>query len=158
AYLLFVGKPPATSITELQEKLRSSISNGLNIREAMDGAVDSLADLVTSSATSRSGDRWSVEDFITGLTLIEEELTRPVAEECVSPLEAMKGDRLEGGFIVEKRLGAGAVSIVYFVRRDKDKQVLKVARETKYNQRLTDEFSLLKKLEELQFREVVKPF
>ena len=54
AYLLFTGKPPATSITELQEKLRSSISNGLNIRDAMDGAVDSLADLVNSSANSKS--------------------------------------------------------------------------------------------------------
>src|SRR5262249_18546054 len=120
--------------------------------------VDSLADLVMTSANSKSRDRCSVEDFLAGLDLMEEELTRPVDEKFVNPLEATKGDRLAGGFVVEKRLGAGAVSVVYLVARNKEQQVLKVARETKYNKRLIDEFELLKKLQELQFREVVKPF
>ena len=71
----------------------------------MDGAVDSLADLVNSSANSKSGDRWSVEDFLAGLDLIEEELTRPVDEECVNPLEATKGDRLSWWFCCRKKAG-----------------------------------------------------
>ena len=157
-YLLFTGRPPAESLTELQEKLRSSISNGLNIRDAMDGAVVSLADLVMTSANSKASDRCSVEDFLAGLDLVEEELTRPEEEGKANPLEAVKGDRLAGGFIVEKRLGAGAVSVVYLVTLGKEQQVLKVARDTKYNQRLIDEFEVLKQLKELQFREVIKPF
>ena len=158
AYFLFTGRPPADSIAELQEKLRSSISNGLNIRDAMDGAVDSLVDLVTTSASSQASDRCTVEDFLAGLDLIEEELTRPDEEEKANPLDANKGDRLAGGFLVEKRLGSGAVSVVYLVKLGKDQRVLKVARDIKYNQRLVDEFEILKQLKELQFREVVKPF
>ena len=158
AYFLFTGKPPAESITELQEKLRASLSNGLNIREAMDGAVDSLADLVMLSANSKAGDRSTVEDFLVGIDLIEEELTRPDEGEKANPLEAGKGDRLAGGFVVEKRLGGGAVSVVYLVTLGKERMVLKVARETKYNLRLKAEFEVLKQLKELQFREVVKPF
>jgi serine/threonine protein kinase len=158
AYFLFTGRPPADSIAELQEKLRSSISNGLNIRDAMDGAVDSLVDLVTTSASSQASDRCTVEDFLAGLDLIEEELTRPDDEEKANPLEANKGDRLAGGFLVEKRLGSGAVSVVYLVKIGNDQRVLKVARDIKYNQRLIDEFEILKQLKDLQFREVVKPF
>jgi hypothetical protein len=115
AYFLFTGHSPAGSITELQQKLRSSISGGLNIRDAMDGAVDSLADLVTTSASSQASGRCTVEDFLAGLDLIEEELTRPDDEERGNPLDANKGDRLAGGFLVEKRLGSGAVSVVYLV-------------------------------------------
>jgi hypothetical protein len=158
AYFLFTSRPPADSIAELQEKLRSSISNGLNIRDAMDGAVDSLVDLVTTSASSQASDRCTVEDFLAGLDLIEDELTRPDDEEKANPLDANKGDRLAGGFLVEKRLGSGAVSVVYLVTLGNDQRVLKVARDTKYNQRLVDEFEILKQLKDLQFREVVKPF
>ena len=86
AYFLFTGRPPADSITGLQEKLRSSISNGLNIRDAMDSAVDSLVDLVTTSASSQASDRCTVEDFLAGLDLIEEELTRPDVRIVSAPL------------------------------------------------------------------------
>jgi serine/threonine protein kinase len=131
AYFLFTGRPPADSITELQEKLRSSISNGLNIRDAMDGAVDSLVDLVTTSTSSQASDRCTVEDFLAGLDLIEDELTRPDEEEKANPLDANKGDRLAGGFMVEKRLGSGSVSVVYLVTLGNDQRVLKVARDIK---------------------------
>ena len=49
AYLLFTGKPAAASQAELQEKLRLA-SGGLNIKESLDGAVESLVDLVQFSA------------------------------------------------------------------------------------------------------------
>jgi len=35
----------------------------------MDGAVDSLVDLVRTTANSNSEDRESVEDFLAGITL-----------------------------------------------------------------------------------------
>lgn len=157
-YLIFTGKPPADSITELQEKLRSSVSGGLNIREAMDGAVDSLVDLVRDSATSQASDRCTAEDFLAGLEAVEDELTRPDEEAWSNPRDAGKGDRLVGGFTVEKRLGSGAVSIVYLVKQGDATCVLKVARDTKYNQRIKEEFAVLKKLAEVPVREVVRPF
>ncbi|MCF3648625.1 BREX system serine/threonine kinase PglW [Synoicihabitans lomoniglobus] len=156
-YLLFTGRPPAESIAELQQKLRSSLSNGLNVREAMDGAVDTLDDLVKSSANGVASDRWPVADFLAGLDCIEEELTRPDEEEKANPLEAKKGDRLAGGFVVEKSLGSGAVSKTYVVNLGDSQWVLKVARDSKYNQRIQREFEILEKLKDLQFREVVKP-
>ncbi len=157
AYLLFTGRPPADSITDLQEKLRSSLSSGLNIRGAMDGAVDSLVDLVMTSANSKPGDRISVEDFLAGLEMIEDELTRPEEEERTNPLDASKGERLPGGFVVEKRLGGGSVSVVYLVSHGNAKHVLKVAREPRHNQRLKDEFEVLRQLQGIEIREVVKP-
>ena len=87
-YLLFTGQAPASSVTELQQKLKNSLSNGLNISEAMDGAVDSLVDLVRTTANSIGEDRESVEDFLAGLTLVEEELTRPDESALANPLEA----------------------------------------------------------------------
>jgi serine/threonine protein kinase len=53
---------------------------------------------------------------------------------------------------------SGSVSVVYLVTLGKDQRVLKIARDIKYNQRLIDEFEILKQLKDLQFREVVKPF
>jgi hypothetical protein len=99
------GRPPADSIAELQEKLRSRYQQWIEYPRCHDGAVDSLVNLVTTSASSQASDRCTVEDFLAGLDLIEEELTSPDEEEKANPLDANKGDRLAGGFLVEKRLG-----------------------------------------------------
>lgn len=158
-YLLFTGLPPASSVTELQQKLKNSLSNGLNISEAMDGAVDSLVELVRTTANSIGEDRESVEDFLAGLTLVEEELTRPDESSLANPLQASKNDVLAGGYVVKKRLGSGSVSIVYLVDFNGEEQVLKVARASQYNARLKEEFEVLKTIQEkVRSRIVVAPF
>lgn len=158
-YLLFTGKPPASSVTELQKKLKNSLSGGLNISEAMDGAVDSLVELVRNTANGTASDRASVEDFLAALDLIEDELTQPETSHLVDPLESKKGDQLEGGYIVQGRLGSGSVSVVFLVELDGKKQVLKVARSSQYNQRLKDEFETLHAIQEkVRSRIVVAPF
>jgi serine/threonine protein kinase len=158
-YLLFTGQAPASSVTELQQKLKNSLSNGLNISEAMDGAVDSLVDLVRTTANSIGEDRESVEDFLAGLTLVEEELTRPDESALANPLEALKNDVLPGGYVVKKRLGSGSVSIVYLVDINGDEQVLKVARASQYNVRIKEEFEVLQTVQEkVRSRIVVAPF
>jgi hypothetical protein len=141
-YLLFTGKPPASSVTELQQKLKDSLSGGLNISEAMDGAVDSLVEIVRTTANGTASDRASVEDFLTALDLIEDELTKSGKASAVNPLEAKKGDargRLPGRrpprqWFCVYRATAG-------FRRQK--RVLKVARSPQYNQRIKDEFEIL---------------
>ena len=158
-YLLFTGKPPASSVTELQQKLKDSLSGGLNISEAMDGAVDSLVEIVRTTANGTASDRASVEDFLTALDLIEDELTRPEKASAVNPLEAKKGDVLEGGFRVEGRLGSGSVSIALLLDFEGKKRVLKVARSPQYNQRIKDEFDILRDIQEkVRSRIVVAPY
>jgi serine/threonine protein kinase len=158
-YLLFSGRPPAASVTELQQKLKSSLSNGLNISEVMDGAVDSLVELVLTTANSIGEDRESVEGFLAGLSLVEEELTRPDESSLANPLQATKNDVLAGGYIVKKRLGSGSVSIVYLVDLNGVEQVLKVARASQYNLRIKEEFEVLSTIKDkVRSRIVVAPF
>jgi serine/threonine protein kinase len=143
AYYLFTGKPPAASQAELQDKLRQS--SGLNISEALDGAVDALKDLVKFSANADASLRFDIEDFLAHLDDVEDELTRPSVE-WASPLEATKGDRLEGGFKVVKKLGGGAVAVVLLVETGGEQVVLKVSRKPEYNARLKSEYDVLKRL------------
>lgn len=158
-YLLFTGKPPASNVTELQQKLRSSLSGGLNISEAMDGAVDSLVEIVRTMANGTPSDRGSVEDFLAALDLIEDELTSPEESAIVNPLESKKGDELIGGYQVEGRLGSGSVSVVFLVDLQGKKQVLKVARATEYNQRIKAEYETLRAIQEkVRSRVVVAPY
>lgn len=158
-YLLFTGKAPANSLTELQQKLKDSLSGGLNVSEAMDGAVDSLVDIVQTMANGTASDRGSVADFLVALDHIEDELTRPEKATAVNPLEAKKGDELEGGFRVEGRLGSGSVSIALLLDVEGKKQVLKVARSPQYNQRIKGEFEILRDIQEkVRSRIVVAPF
>jgi serine/threonine protein kinase len=158
-YLLFTGKPPAANVTELQQKLRSSLSGGLNISEAMDGAVDSLVEIVRTMANGTPSDRGSVEDFLAALDLIEDELTSPEESAIVNPLESKKGDELIGGYRVEGRLGSGSVSVVFLVDLQGKKQVLKVARNPEYNQRIKAEYETLRAIQEkVRSRIVVAPY
>ena len=145
AYLLFTGKPPANSQAELQEKLRAS--RGLDIKESLDGAVEALCDLVKFSANAEVPLRYDVNDFITKLDQVEEQLTRPEVD-TVNPLQATTGSHLENGFTVVKKLGTGATSVVFLVNRQGlPPVVLKVARSADFNSRIKKEFELLKSLD-----------
>lgn len=158
AYLLFSGVPPASSVVDIQQKLSRSLSGGLDISEAMDGAVDSLVDLVRTTATGAASDRASVQDFISGIDLIEEELTRPEVEE-VNPLKAAKGADLGNGLTVIRRLGSGSVSVVYLVNDGEFERVLKLARSPDYNSRIIDEFHTLCEVrDKVRSRIVVAPY
>jgi serine/threonine protein kinase len=159
SYLLFTDKPPAASVTELQQKLKASISGGLNLRESMDGAADVLVELVRGTANANATDRASVEDFLAGLDLIEDDLTRPDATFVANPLQANKGDTLDGGYVVKKRLGGGTGAVVFLVDLEGEEQVLKVARESHYNSRIKDEFETLRTIQtKARSRIVVAPF
>ena len=144
AYLLFTGTAPAGSQSELQEKLRGS-SGALDVKQAIDGAVEALVDLVQFSANGDVSLRYDIDDFLACLVRVEDQLTRPQAD-IVNPLQATSGSNLENGFKVVKKLGAGATAIAFLVERQKQQCVLKVARSTDVNSRIKREFELLKGL------------
>jgi serine/threonine protein kinase len=145
AYQLFSGEPPAANGLELSNKLRET--KGLQISSAMNGAGESLQDLVRFAThpevTSRID---SVADFLEHLDLVEEELTAPEHQDVIDPTQAQKGDLLPGGFTVLKRLGQGACSIALLVDREGVNYVLKAASDPEQNTRIQEEAEVLQKL------------
>ena len=77
---------------------------------------------------------------------VENELTTPAPEAVVIPVEARANDRLEGGFVVQKRLGKGSTSVALLVERNGQAGVLKIALEPGMNDRIREEGQLLGKL------------
>ncbi|MEJ7636611.1 MAG: hypothetical protein WKF75_01145, partial [Singulisphaera sp.] len=126
AFHLFASRPPATDPTDLARILREQ--KGLSISSVLDGAGPKLEELIRWSThpdvLTRIG---SVEDFLTLLDDVEDELTAPAEAVVVDPLQAKRGDRLEHGFVVERVLGQGATATALLVKKDEKEYVLKVA-------------------------------
>jgi len=145
AYHLFTGKKPAANDLELQDKLSSG--NGLQVTDEINGASEALQYLVQYATHPDLSSRFeSVDDVITCLDEIEEEITRPDTQRNSNPTEAMKGDTFEGGITVKKRLGKGACSVVFLVDHQGQERVLKMASEQAHNRRLTQEGETLNKI------------
>ena len=93
AFHLFASRPPATNPTELAKILRDQ--KGLSISAVVDGAGPKLEELIQWSThpdvLTRIG---SVEDFLTLLADVEDELTAPTEAVVADPLQAKRGDRL----------------------------------------------------------------
>jgi RNA polymerase sigma factor (sigma-70 family) len=96
--------------TELAKVLRDQ--KGLSISAVVDGAGPKLEELIQWSTHpdvfTRIG---SVEDFLTLLADVEDELTAPTETVVTDPLQAKRGDRLPNGFVVERILGQGATAL-----------------------------------------------
>ena len=126
AFHLFASRPPASSPTDLARILREQ--KGLSISSVLDGAGKKLEELIQWSThpdvLTRIG---SVEDFLTLLDDVEDELTAPAEAVVVDPLQAKRGDRLEHGFIVQRVLGQGATATALLVTKGEKEYVLKVA-------------------------------
>ena len=114
AFHLFASRPPASNPTELAKILREQ--KGLSISSVLDGAGPKLEELIQWSThpdvLTRIG---SVEDFLTLLDDVEDELTAPTETVVADPLQAKRGDRLPHGFVVERVLGQGATAIALLV-------------------------------------------
>lgn len=144
-YAIFTGKHPAVDPDELVAKSRSG--PGLRISEAMDGAPDSLQELVQFATDINPPDRpASVQDFLSLLEQVEGELTAPEPVLGVHPLDAKKGEQLTGGFTVTQRLGSGSTCVALAVERDGQAGVLKIAKEVSLNDRVRAEAAVLKDL------------
>lgn len=146
AFFIFSGQPPAATVWEMNEKLRSN-SAGLNLREVLNGATDELVELVQLSANANRALRYSASDFLLQLEAVEELLTAPSPDEVVDPRQAKANDRLGSGLTARRKLGSGGISQVLLVETTTgEAQVLKVANRPENNRRLREEFDVLKGL------------
>lgn len=145
AFHLFANRPPAATPTELAKILRDL--KGLSVSSVLDGAGPKLEELIQWSThpdvLTRIG---SVEDFLTLLDDVEDELTAPAESLVNDPLHAKRGDRLPHGFVVERVLGQGATASALLAKKDDKEFVLKVALTDADNARLGDEAEALRKI------------
>lgn len=147
AYHIFSGQPPAETIYGLVDKLTEQ--NGLRISSVMDGAGEKLQELIQYATHREAGLRLdSLKDFFDLLDDVEEELTRPEEEYSTveNPTEAGVGDRLQGGWLVKKRLGRGATSVAFLVEKDERQSVLKLAGGFDQNERIREEARVLEEI------------
>lgn len=145
AFHLFASRPPAGNPTELAKILREQ--KGLSISSVLDGAGPKLEELIQWSThpdvLTRIG---SVEDFLTLLADVEDELTAPTETVVTDPLQAKRNDRLPHGFVVERVLGQGATALALLVKKGDKEFVLKVALTEGDNARLHEEADALRSI------------
>src|SRR5581483_5324331 len=117
------------------------------ISSVLDGAGPKLEELIQWSThpdvLTRIG---SVDDFLTLLDDVEDELTAPAEAVVVDPLHSKRGDRLEHGFVVDRVLGQGATALALLVTKNDKQFVLKVALDEDHNARLHEEAEALRSL------------
>ena len=145
AYHLFASRPPAGNLTELSKILREN--KGLSLSSVVDGVGPKLEEMIQwcthPDVLTRIG---SVEDFLVLLDEVEDELTAPEETFVSDPLQAKRGDRLEGGYVVEKELGQGATAKALLVTKEGEQFVFKIARREDDNARLQDEAEALRSI------------
>ena len=146
-YHVFSGRPPASSVLDLAEKLR--IGQGLRLSDVLDGCGKQLQDLIQYSTNPDVMGRYgTIDEFLQDLDNVVDELTTPEPEATVDPAEAKPDERIEGGFTVIRKMGRGSSADVLLVREDgsNDEMVLKVALDASLNERLAGEGEALSKL------------
>ena len=145
AYHLFTGRPPASSLFAMTERLRRE--QGLQVSTALDGAGEQLQLLVQHATYPEVTARLeSVREFLEELERFEDEITRPEVVSRPDPLDARQNDVLEHGLVVKRRLGKGATALALLVEREGREQVLKVALSPESNGRLEAEAEVLDSL------------
>ena len=120
---------------------------GFALPAVLDGAAPELVELIHESTRPEVMVRTeSVADFLKCLDAYEESLTRPDKEQTIHPLEAKRGDLIEGGLRIEQRLGGGSAAVAFLVSKDGKEFVLKISRRSEDNERLLAEHRTLRLL------------
>ena len=145
AYQIFSGRPPAASLPDRDQLLMEQ--QGFALPAVLDGAAPELVELIHESTRPEVMVRTeSVADFLKCLDAYEESLTRPDKEQTIHPLEAKRGDLIEGGLRIEQRLGGGSAAVAFLVSKDGKEFVLKISRRSEDNERLLAEHRTLRLL------------
>jgi serine/threonine protein kinase len=148
AYHLLTGRPPAVTPEELLLRLREG--EGLRLAAALDGVDENLDTLIQVATSPDLAERRSAADFLADVDGVMGVLAAQTAPaepgRWVHPMDAEQGAELEGGFVVQRRLGSGSTALALVVERDGRTGVLKVAREQELNERLRQEGEILRRL------------
>lgn len=151
AHLLLTGQPPASDLSEREQILAAH--HGLAVDLAADNLPSQLAEFVLYATDPVPARRATVRELLQFLDDALDELTAPTptdhgADGTVDPLKAHQGDQLEGGWEVLRRLGSGSTAIALLARRpgDTEPEVLKVAKEEDYAERILGEARALEVL------------
>lgn len=150
AYAVLTGEAPAPDPAQLRVRLYEQ--GGLDIASQLDGAPESLRELILDATRGAVGARLpDTQSFLDRLGAIEDELTQPELPEQVDPLDATPGTLLGERWQLLRRLGSGATAVGLFVEdraSDNARRVLKVARDEQREQRLRDEAEILRGLDQ----------
>jgi serine/threonine protein kinase len=156
AYAIVSGRPPATTPVEFRMLLGRG--GGLDLGRAVEVVDERLRMLVYRATSGAVSQRLSdVKRFLAELDLIEQAAVGGSLGRFVDPLDARRGDVLDGLFRVERRLGKGSTAVGLLVTRmdrpDDQPVVLKVALDHGKDHRLDAEGKVL---EELDDRRIIK--
>ncbi len=148
AWLVLTGQHPAATVQEREQRIKGVKDGEGGLRPSAVRADLAILDEAISFATqpnlhARADD---ISDWFNAFVL--EALTRPVAEvgAGADPRDAQKGDTLQGGLRVERRLGSGGTALVLHVRREGRDFALKVPHDAGCGERLLSEAKTLREL------------
>ena len=159
-YLLLTLQPPATSMADLEQRIRGS--RGLDPAIDLDGVPESLRQLVMRAThpDARMDRTPDIAAFLADLDKAELELhAGQEPEPVLDPLEAIAGSVLGDRFIVQSRLGSGSTGLALLVNdltldEAEKSTVLKIAHDETKAERLQHEYEILASLESAR---IVKP-
>lgn len=148
AYHILTGSPPAPGYAELARHL--SKAGCLSVHDQADAMLDPLDRLIGRATAADPGKRTpDLAEFLLELDQARVEVESAEQPAAVTdPLEAETGAELEGGFVVQRRLGRGSTALALLVRRDSEQAVLKVSLDPEKNARLVAESAALATLRE----------
>lgn len=150
AFLILTGKPPATTIAEVEAVQQQM--GGFDPRSVTAGLPDGLAEVVTVLTSVGEAERpESVADSLELMRFAWDEVRRPDDSaprvEVEDPIDAQTGDMIEGRFLVTGRRGEGSSGVALAVlddhTRDDKEVILKIARDDAAGRRLKAEGEVL---------------
>lgn len=148
AWLLLTGQHPGATLAEREQRI-GSVNGGegglhpSSVRADLAILDEAIAFATQPNRHSRAED---VAAWFDGFVL--EALTRPPVDLSAGadPREAQKGDMLQGGLRVERRLGSGGTALVLHVRREGRDFALKVPHDQGCGERLLAEAKTLREI------------
>ncbi len=148
AWLVLTGQHPAATLPEREQRIRGAKDGEGGLRPSAVRADLAILDDAVAFATqpnlhARADD---IAEWFNVFVL--EALTRPTVDASAgaNPHDAQKGDTLQGGLRVERRLGSGGTALVLHVRREGRDFALKVPHDAGCGERLLSEAKTLRDL------------
>lgn len=155
AHLVLTGTPPAADLTEREAVFAAH--GALAVEAAADQLPQPLVEFVAYATDPVPARRATLRELLDLLDDALDELTAPdvspdedgaAGVSTADPLAASKGDVLDGGWEILRRLGSGSTAVALLCRRPGavGPEVLKVAKDEEHAERLRDEARSLEQL------------